>query len=171
MNIKHGLKHGLRPALTALCIGAACSAQAISLVVNEGEIMGVSGVNIQGRLYDVTFVDGSFNTLYPAERAGYAHLAREVAQALIGANHAIQSTPNWRQDLRLHGCTSMDSCTVLIPEHSDGAPPLANMTYAVEVIHSQQQFRSVTDKLWPFHAATDTKNMPDMLYAIITPAP
>ncbi|SDX71545.1 hypothetical protein SAMN05421783_1713, partial [Thiocapsa roseopersicina] len=37
-------------------------------------------------------------------------------------------------------------------------------------IYSGEKFRSVPSKLWPFDASTDTTHMPDMLYAIITPA-
>lgn len=170
MSIKPRVSRRLASIFAALCLGVAGSAQALSLVVEDGEIAGVSGLDIQGRLYDVTFRDGAFNAVYPAELSGYGPLARAVAQALLAANPSIQAAPGRRADLRPRGCQSVDSCTILIPEHSDGAAPNARMTHAVEVIYTKDRFSKVPEPLWPFDAATDTQYMPDMLYAIITPA-
>lgn len=170
MSIKPTVSRRLASVFAALCLGVADSAQALSLVVDNGEITGVSGLDIQGQLYDVTFRDGAFNTVYPAEFSGYGPLARAVAQALLAATQSIQAVPSWRADLRPRGCRSADSCTVLIPEHSDGTAPNARMTHAVETIHAKDRFSAVPEPLWPFDAATDTQYMPDMLYAIITPA-
>ncbi len=55
-----------------------------------------------------------------------------------------------------------------VPRRARGR--VTQTTYAVEVIYSLEKFRSVTSKLWPFDASTDTAHMPDMLYAIVTPA-
>lgn len=172
MNIKDFFDNARCLSLAALCLGAAGSAQALSLAVEHGEIMGLLGVEIQGRLYDVTFADGSFNGLYPAEPSGYGPLAQDAAQALLAASEsgALHADPNWKQGLRLHGCASGQSCTILIPDHSLGEAPAASTTHAREVIYSNEQFRSVTAKLWPFDASTDTRHMPDMLFAILTPA-
>lgn len=171
MNINTAVLHQLAFIFVALgLVGGAGSTQALSLVVEDGEIAGVSGLDIQGRLYDVTIRDGSFNAVYPAELSGYGPLARMVAQALLAANPSIQATPDWRADLRPRGCRSPDSCTILIPEHSDGAAPQARMIHAVEAIYAKDRFSAVPEPLWPFDAATDTQYMPDMLYAIITPA-
>jgi hypothetical protein len=170
MSMQQTLSSRLTALLAVFCLGAASSAQALSLVVEGGEITGVSGLEIQGRHYDVTFRDGSFNALYPAELSGYGSLARTVAQALLAANPSIQAAPNWRADLRPRGCQSADSCTILIPDHSDAAAPSARMIQAVEAIYTKDRFSTVPEPLWPFDAATDTQYMPDMLYAIITPA-
>ena len=169
MNIKHTVSCRLASVFAALCLGVSGSTQALSLVVEGGEITGISGLDIQGQLYDVTFRDGTFNAVYPAELSGYGPLARSVAQALLVANKSIQATPDWRADLRPRGCQSADSCTILIPEHSDGKAPNARMTHAVEAIYTKDRFSAVPEPLWPFDAATDTQYMPDMLYAIITP--
>ncbi|NEX23378.1 hypothetical protein G3480_24310 [Thiorhodococcus mannitoliphagus] len=172
MQIRDLKKQLLRPAILVLCIGAACSAHALSLVVDGGEIAGVLAVEIQGQSYDVTFTDGSFNDAYPAGLNGYGPLARDVAAALLAASEdgAISADPKWQPGLQLRGCEGDGSCTILIPDHSGGEAPVAQITFAVEVIYSMGQFRSVTPKLWPFDASTDTKHMPDMLFAIITPA-
>ena len=53
-------------------IGAICtclafisfSVNAALLIVNEGELVGATGVNVNGALYDVSFMDGSCFTLY-----------------------------------------------------------------------------------------------------------
>jgi hypothetical protein len=163
--------HGFRAGLIALCVGAFGPALAQSFVVESGVISGVTGIEIQGTTYDVTFADGSFNGVYPSDLGGYGTLAREVAQALLvaGASSALPTAPGDLTNRQLHGCSSPDACTVLIPEHSTGAAPSAQTTYAVEVIYSGERFRSVPSKLWPFDASTDTAHMPDMLYAIITP--
>ncbi|RKT43795.1 hypothetical protein [Thiocapsa rosea] len=172
MQIKRILDHGFRPAIMALYIGAVGPVQAQSFVVENGVISGVRGIEIQGSLYDVTFADGSFNGVYPAQLSGYGPLAQEVAEALLNASEsgALRADPGEQRNLQLQGCSSRESCTVLIPEHSTGTSPSAQTTYAVEVIYSLADFRSVTSKLWPFDASTDTALMPDMLYAIITPA-
>lgn len=172
MTFEHLIKGAAGPVLGALCFGLTCSAQALSLSVEDGEIAGVQGIEIRGERYDLTFADGSFNGIYPAEQDGYGALARDAANALLAASDsgAIGAAPNWKSDLRLRGCAASASCTILIPEHSTGASPSADTTFAVEVIYSQGRFQSVTAKLWPFHAGTDTKHMPDMMYAILTPA-
>lgn len=172
MNIRHFLRHRFFPTLAALCIAVASSAQALSLAVENGEITAVLGIEIQGERYDVTFTDGTFNAIYPAQLNGYGQLAHEAAKALLAASRsgALQAAPNWQRGLRLRGCGSGVSCTILIPEHSDGSAPVAQTTYAREAIYADQQFRSVTAKLWPFDASTDTRPIPDMMYAIIAPA-
>ncbi|MBK1722576.1 hypothetical protein [Thiocystis violacea] len=172
MRIKRMLESGRGLAIAALCIGAAGSSHALSLTVDGGEITGVGGIEIQGKMYDVAFADGAFNALYPAELSGYGQLAQDVAQALLSASDSgtLKAAPKWQPGLRLRGCSSQTSCTILIPEQSTGAAPVAQTTYAREVIYADAQFRSVTAKLWPFDASTDTKQMPDMMYAIITPA-
>jgi hypothetical protein len=169
--IKRIVDHGFRPGMMALCLATAVSAHAQSFAVDDGVISGVTGIEIQGSRYDVTFADGSFNGVYPAQLSGYGQLAQEVAQALLVASEsgALTANPGEQQNLQLHGCSSPESCTVLIPEHS-GPATSDQTTYAVEVIYSRERFRSVTSKLWPFDASTDTVHMPDMLYAIITPA-
>ncbi len=172
MTIKRIFDHGFRPAIMAFCIGAAGPVHAQSFVVENGVISGVTGIQIQGSLYDVTFADGSFNGLYPDQLSGYGQLAQEVAEALLNASEsgALTADPGEHRNRQLRGCSSRESCTVLIPEHSTGTSPSAQTTYAVEVIYSLEKFRSVTSKLWPFDASTDTAHMPDMLYAIVTPA-
>jgi hypothetical protein len=173
MTIKRQLELKRRLAIAALWLAAAGSAEALSLAVDNGEITGVLGLDIQGQAYDVTFVDGAFNVLYPPRLNGYGPLAEDVAHALVAAsrNGALEADPGWRQDLRPRGCASGTSCTILIPEHSTGTAPVAQTTHAREVIFSDGRFRSITPTLWPFDASTETKYMPDMLYAIIEPAP
>lgn len=149
---------------------AASSVNALTLVVADNAITGITGLEIAGQRYDVRFTDGAFNAVYPAAWSGYGPLARQVAQALLAATATLQAAPNWNATLRPHGCQSADSCTVLIPEQADAAAPHARMMQAVEAIYSADRFSTVPDPLWPFDAATDTQYMPDMLYAIITPS-
>lgn len=172
MTISPFLQHGLGPALAALCLVVASSAQALSLAVEDGEITAVLGIDVQGQRYDIRFTDGTFNALYPAQLEGYGPLARDAAQALLAASHsgALQAAPNWQPGLRLRGCSASTACTILIPEQSEGAAPATRTIGAREVIYADQQFRSITAKLWPFDASADTHPMPDMLYAIIAPA-
>ncbi|NEX22158.1 hypothetical protein G3480_17920 [Thiorhodococcus mannitoliphagus] len=169
MTLKHRLESARRLVLMALCVAVAGSAEALSLTVENGEITGILGLEIQGRGYNITFVDGTLNAVYPPPLNGYAALTEDAAQALLAASDsgALQADPNWRKDLRPRGCSSEASCTILIPDESEGAAPNARTTHARELIFSEGRFRSVTPKLWPFDASTDTKYMPDMLYAII----
>ncbi|SDX49416.1 hypothetical protein SAMN05421783_13035 [Thiocapsa roseopersicina] len=138
MTIKRILDHGFRSGMIALYVGAAVMAQAQSFAVDNGVISGVTGVEIQGSPYDVIFADGSFNGVYPSELSGYGQLARKVAQALLVASEsgALPANPDGQRNRQLHGCSARESCTVLIPEHSTGASPSAQTTYAVEVIYS-----------------------------------
>ncbi|WP_200372609.1 hypothetical protein [Thiocystis violacea] len=173
MNLRHLLQHGFGPALAALCLAVASSAQAFSLAMENGEITAVLGLEVQGQLYDLTFADGAFNAIYPARFEGYGQLAQDAAQALLAASQsgALQAAPNGPRGLMLRGCRSSTSCTLLIPERSNGVTPTAQTIDAREVIYSDQQFRSVTARLWPFDASTDTDRMPDMMYAIMTHQP
>jgi len=154
-------------AMAVICIGATCQAQAGSLVVDNGEITDVVNVEIRGELYDLKFVDSSFNGGYPANFAGYGALACDAVKAIVAASDS--GTLQARQDLRPRGCASSDACTILIPNHATGAAPSATMSYACELIHVGGQFRS-GDPQWPFDPSMDTGYMPDMTYAILTPA-
>ncbi|MFD2110732.1 hypothetical protein [Thiorhodococcus fuscus] len=153
--------------MAAICSGAIGQAQAESLVVDNGEITAVVGVEIQGGLYDLRFVDSSFNGGYPADFAGYGVLACDAVKAIVAASDS--GTLQARRDLRPRGCASSDACTILIPNHATGSAPSAAMSYACELIHVGGQFRS-GDPQWPFDPSTDTGYMPDMTYAILTPA-
>lgn len=171
MTIKHTFQRQFALIMAALCMVLAAPAQALSLAVENGEITGILDIEIKGQRYDITFVDGAFNAIYPVQFSGYGQLAQDAALALLAAsdNGTLQAAANWRADLMLHGCSGT-ACTLLIPEQADGAAPAAHMINAREVIESERLFRSVPAKLWPFAASADTQQMPDMLYAIITPA-
>ena len=157
-------------ALVALGLATTVTVQALSLEVEQGRLIAVSGLEVQGTRYHVTFADGAFDRLYPAGFTGYGPLAEAVARALLAASDsgALQADPRWRTDLTPRGCLSHAACTILIPEQATGAAPTAATIAARELLSSAARFRSVTATLWPFDAATDTGQMPDLLYAIIT---
>ncbi|WP_094300816.1 hypothetical protein [Imhoffiella purpurea] len=142
-----------------------CSAEAGSLVVENGEIAGVTGIEIQGNLYDLRFADSSFNAGYPSGFAGYGTLAPEAANSVIAMSESGALAD--RRDLKLRGCETRDACTVLVPDHATGAAPSATISYACELIYSAGRFRP-GDPQWPFDASVDTRYMPDMTYGILT---
>lgn len=152
----------------ALWFGVSGPAQALTPLIADGELRGISGLEIAGRRYEVRFADGSFNTLYPEGFSGYGPLARAAAESLRAAGNALTGAPPEGR-LRLAGCRSAHSCTLLIPERAERTAPQARLIHAVEAIYAGDRVRSVPAALWPFDAATDTHSMPDLLYAILTP--
>ena len=119
-----------------ICVlgGAAQPASAATIVVNaQGNLIGATGVNVQGSIYDVAFVEGTcvdlfsdcdspsdfaFTTKATADAASYALLD----QVFVGD---FDTSP-WRT----FGCIGSSPCNVLTPY---GADPL--VPFFVEVFH------------------------------------
>ncbi len=60
-------------------------AESATLLVENGELIGATGVHVDGRLYDVTFVDGSCIELYGGCDAPSDFVFRDQASATLAA--------------------------------------------------------------------------------------
>ena len=111
------------PALLA-AFGFASSADAVSLDIQGGALVGASGVSVGGTLYDVTFGDGTCDTLFGGcDDAsdldfGSAVAAADAAMALLNQVFLDQGTPAtaFGSDPGLTaGCSGFSTCQTFIP--------------------------------------------------------
>jgi hypothetical protein len=106
----------------------ASSAGAATLNVVGGQLLGASGVNVGGSLYDVDFIDGRCTVLFdgcdsPVDFAFADPGSATVAsQALLdqvfldGVSGSFDSIPNLT-----NGCTAGFACNALTPFATDGS--------------------------------------------------
>lgn len=128
----------LRTAIAACAIAfsAHASAAPILQVNNNGILTGAKGVSVSGKLYDVTFVDGTcisifdgcdassdftFTTILSAIDAGNALLNQVFRDTNL---HKFDSQP-----YKTNGCTSPSSCNVFIPYQSVPTSLSASVVY------------------------------------------
>lgn len=114
-------------ALTITLFVAASPANAATLNVVGGQLIGASGVNVGGNLYDIEFINGRCTTLFDGCNSAAdftfsdAGSATVASQALLdqvfldGVSGSFDSIPNLT-----NGCTSSFACNALTPFATDG---------------------------------------------------
>ena len=116
-------------ALTLTALPSATPASAQSFTTNgSGQYTGVTGLNVGGTSYDVTFVDGSCNALFSncttfdldIDGAG---LAADALLAAIESNADLNSNPQ-----KTFGCSLSTSCTIFIPFEFFGSADAFSVT-------------------------------------------
>jgi len=121
------------PTMVALML-LAPAASAVTLNVVGGQLLGASGVDVGGTLYDVAFLDGScvslfdgcdapadftFTTIAAAAAASNALLTQVFLDGGLGAFDTQPELTN--------GCTSLASCTAVTPyDSASGTVTLAS---------------------------------------------
>lgn len=116
-------------ATVAAFAGVAAEAPAAVLLVNDGgELTGAEGVDVDGTLYDVTFVDSSCGAIFGSCDAltvfNFATLndAAAAAQALIDQVFVNGVLGNFDDVPSLTaGCTGVSECNAHVPYVVDGA--------------------------------------------------
>lgn len=115
MNLRHPIAALLLPLTLTVSTAALADPQAVTGA--DGAYLGFDGISVQGTLYDVRFVDGSFDALFGgvpqfalASQAGAA--ANALRLAIVGVP-ALDAEPS-----RMHGCGSAATlaCYVLTPD-------------------------------------------------------
>lgn len=111
-----------RIGLASVLLSIGLSGQAAVVhVVEGGQLVGATGIDIGGTLYDVSFEDGTFADLYsgvappfhsnPGDASAFATaLLGSVFQDLGTQATAFDSDPSLT-----HGCAGSDPCTAYIP--------------------------------------------------------
>jgi hypothetical protein len=131
------LKH-LVLALMMLFATATNGSAAAILIVSGGELMGATGVDVAGTLYDVQFVEGTCPTIFSGcddwSRFDFPNAestALAAAQALL--DQVFLDTPegNFDSETALtFGCEHAESCFALTPYSFFGAgAPVAAIAY------------------------------------------
>jgi len=160
----------------ACCVGGlgASAAHAATLNVVAGQLVGASGVDVGGDMYDVSFDDGSCISLFSGCDAisdfafGSQAAAIAAAQALLdqvfidGAQGAFDTMPNLTR-----GCTDSTICDALIPFALD-ADNAGNVILRVAVNWDAPQ--SDTQSQFSLSAASDFTGT-DNPYAVFTAVP
>jgi len=105
-------------AAAAVCLLSAGADAAVTFDVRNGVLLGASGIDIGGRSYDVSFADGSCNTLFGG-CASSTFAFRTEAGARIAARALLDQVFVGRFAERpdfTNGCTTSDGvCTAYIP--------------------------------------------------------
>lgn len=103
--------------LATLCVPL--SAQSATLLVSGGVLTGALGVNVSGTLYDVTFQDGSCDSLYSGcnESSDFIVESTSAAIALMNQVFIDGADGNFDSQPQLtFGCTSAPTnCTIVLP--------------------------------------------------------
>lgn len=141
---------------------------AATLQISGGTLTGATGVNVNGSYYDVSFVDGSCNSLFSGcinsaftfNTIGDATAAAQalLSQVLLGAFD--DRSANTR------GCNAGGSCSILTPYNHTLPYDLSAMTtYNAAIEASDQVFgSSITPTI-------STTASPTQVFAVWTPVP
>ncbi|MDQ2091371.1 VPLPA-CTERM sorting domain-containing protein [Marimonas arenosa] len=109
----------------ALCLGfvsllavSATETKAVTLNVVGGQLLGVSGLDVDGTLYDVEFVDGTCAALFSGcdEQSDFALNAGNILAALAALDSLFDNNPVF-DDIpgNVSGCGSLARCFVVSP--------------------------------------------------------
>jgi hypothetical protein len=105
-------------AAVAICL-LATSSLAASLVVAEGQLIGATGVDVDGTLYDVQFLDGFYSDTFQDESdldTTSEAQARLFGQALMDQVFVDSAEGLFDSDPELtFGCGNLNACFVWIP--------------------------------------------------------
>ena len=113
--------------LAAVLVLMASSAQAATLNVVGGQLMGASGVLVDGSLYDVQFLDGTCIDLYNGCDVGSSDFTFQTEASALLASQALFDqvfldgpSGNFNSDPALTSGCSLLYCNVNTPFSSDG---------------------------------------------------
>jgi streptogramin lyase len=163
--------------LVLVCACWAGSVNAATLVVSDGQLMGATGVDISGSLYDVAFVDGSCNALFDG-CSNFAFTtdeqARIAAIALIGQVFIDTAQGQFDYDPSLtSGCDNRGGCLALIPY---AVGNLFNWYDTPQAIARSANNNGEFDNdyvpgRWEYTPYYDTGTYGQHVYAVFTPSP
>lgn len=155
----------------ALCfaamIFATSAATAATLNVSGGQLLGASGVDVGGELYDVQFVDGTCIALYTgcsvftfptqasAEAASQALLDQVFLDVPAGSFDSNPALTN--------GCSASTRCSVLTPYAITSSSQASNISFGADVV--QGAFIS------PLQDQTDVSRRTWAVWSSSTPIP
>ena len=159
--------------LAAACAFAATAhaSAAPILLVDNGILTGANGVDVGGTLYNVTFADGSCNSLFNGcVQSAFAFDtfadASQAAQALLDQVYVDSSAGQFKSITSIiRGCVSESQCSSIIPYSlsETGA-------YVVWATNNASGSQFVSN--WEFdYGAWDSTNSPPIHYAIFQLAP
>jgi hypothetical protein len=168
--------------LAAVLVLLASGAQAVTLTVVGGQLMGASNVLVDGSLYDVQFLDGTCIDLYNGCEGGVLApplSSGSASQALLdqvfidGPSGLFDSDPNLT-----NGCTYPSYCRVLTPhltgegyyEQGDGIPWVL-YTAAQNHIEELKDGAILFNYVYPFGQTLDLTSSVSEVYAVWTPIP
>jgi len=158
-----------RFALALLALLGFGSAQALMLDIQNGRLMGASGVDVNGTLYDVQFVDGSCNTLFNnCDPAAFFYsdsaTAASASQALLdqvfvdGDQGPFDTIP-----LLTNGCWSKLDCSVYTPYAVFDTGVVISIAQNYTFVNSDA---ALTGKAYWFEKNIDTQYHTTMVYAV-----
>ena len=166
------LSKSLRAALLLLAIPFAAVLNASTPVVNSsGQLTGATGVNVNGSFYDVTFAEGSCNSLFGGCDPGLFTFhdqtsALAAAQALLDQVFLDVPAGNFGSNPTLtFGCLSPIECESLIPFHID-SPTLFIAAGPFNFISDVFDF---THGGYVLSKALDTVDYDNFTFALFTP--
>jgi len=158
------ISHSLRKLLAVCAISAAAEANAVPvlLVNEEGILTGANGVDIAGTLYDISFSEGSCNSLFGGRCDQRLFAFANAAEALAAGEALLEQVfvdgPAGQFDSRpdtIFGCTNLQNCHSFIPHqfietvemdgliaiqdvvnNADGSDVINEMVFAEETLAS-----------------------------------
>ncbi len=107
-------------------------------VVEEGALIGYRGIEVEGVNYDVTFQDGSFNSLFGDERSLVFTTEASAKNAALALKDAIVDGPLGAfnsEPFLMNGCEHADTCQILI---THGVDRTRDPVYALNVAYGNR---------------------------------
>lgn len=133
-----------------ICLSATGSSAA-SLVVDNGQLIGASGVNVDGTLYNVQFLDGFYSDTIQDESdlvTTSEAQARSFGQALMDQVLLDTAEGLFDTDPELtFGCENLNECVVWIPFDIDFNTMLVTAVLAINRRAGAIQPEGVSDNL------------------------
>ena len=145
------------------------SPAAVVLDVQNGILMGASGVDVSGTLYDVQFVDGSCNSLLSncSTSAFTFHTWQDAVAASFSLDAQVfTGVFDYFPDLT-SGCSYVYGCNVVTPYSYDGGQGASVGTSWF------RNLRSAGDEVWSEYLTPsgDSTLLTSMTYAVWRPTP
>ncbi len=122
---------------SALALSVSAPASAVVLNIQDNILMGATGVDVGGTLYDVSFVDGIFGqniTAFTTQQTAYQASQALLSQVFTGNFDSLKSFTN--------GCTSISVCNTYTP--------YALSTSVVSLAYTVNSYRDLSDTAYKF---------------------
>jgi acetyltransferase-like isoleucine patch superfamily enzyme len=107
-----------------------------TIVVDQGRLVGIQGLGVGNDLFDVQFVDGSFDAVFANSGTAPTFVGNEpsATDAALAIFHAINADGTFT-DLpqNIGGCSSIEFCGIAIPFNGPFSTGLPSNPFAVDV--------------------------------------
>lgn len=152
----------------AMLLALSCATQAAPIYnVENGKLTGISGVDVDGTVYNVSFIEGTYDSIYEGtfdfNTSSTAQQAASVLQSVITSPNAIPIGVGYPDPSLIYGITiTSTSMTALSIPYKLLTEPAQTIT-----LWSPYFYNNVPGQTseWSMRTYDDTTNSPNVVYA------